>query len=302
MCIQNKNIIVALLPLLIFLRMNAMIQFWIDKLKTHETIRYFDKINLIIYAYQVIYICYGVDNMRISYQMAPEKSVGLLYILIFMMNGGSLTLVNYIWDSLRNNKFLQLLQKYYFLDKRLRENDIHLDYEKLRNYSACIIVLESFCYILFNLHTIINYWMFGLNYLQIFFIFVYFTGLHMMQVAMTAKSCTLFMIVENMCGHMNKKMKSEVTTVELISKMRSLYSDIYDLVLDLNDAISFQIVVPFCVTFIMAVFHIYYEIKFSFFGAPALTWITVIIIKIFLVIIQIQKTLLAVNFLYISSN
>nr|XP_015837560.1 PREDICTED: uncharacterized protein LOC107398324 isoform X2 [Tribolium castaneum] len=292
---SKMNIVVALFPLLLFLRMNGQLLFWVDKIKTKTKIKYLEKCNVVICTYQILFMCYAVKDLLQFVEMASHGTImDMVYVVVFYMTIGSIVFVNYFVETLRNGKLLKLLQNFYTVDKFLRRNNIHLDYKKIRNYSTLIIALEATCYIYFHFLTIQRFWLVGLTNIQLGFLFVYYYGVHMMQVSMTAKTYTLFAIIDNIYYHINKKIEHSDLTVELISTSRIIYYNVYELVLELNQVLAIQLVVPFSVTFVMVIFHIYYEAVTAS-DITMLIWSATILTKIMLVIVQIEKTVLSAN-------
>lgn len=293
---SERNIIVALFPLLIFLRLNALLLFWVKKVKNNSKIKYFQKSNIFIVVYQILFMSYGIKDMLQFLEMAFRgTTMDLVYCLVFYMDIGSLVLVNFFWETLQNGKFLHLLQKFYALDKFMRKNNMYLDYKKLRNYSILVMIVEATCYIFFHFLTIKSFWAMGYTYVQLGFLFVYYFGVHMMQVSMTAKTYTLFAIIENMFYQINKKLTSD-TTVDVISTSRTIYYNVHELVLELNRVLAAQLIVSFSVNFVMLVFHIYYEtIVTNFADMMMLIWSAAVLVKILLIIVQIEKTAFSVR-------
>ncbi|RZC40453.1 hypothetical protein BDFB_001560 [Asbolus verrucosus] len=144
--------------------------------------------------------------------------------------------------------------------------------------SLCVMLVESACYIYFTIATAITFWEMGLfdgktSVLDT----IFYIGLHIMQVTMTGKCVTLFAIVQYIYHHLNRKVENDETSAELIWKIRTLYHEIYNLVLELNDVIAFQLVVPFCVTFVMIVFHIYFQLVIPLNSSTVFFWLSAII-------------------------
>ncbi|RZC40451.1 7tm 7 domain containing protein [Asbolus verrucosus] len=293
----DENITSSLHPLLMFLRINGFVLFCLHKIKTNEKIAYFEKTNLIIYICHILYTGYAAKNAIKKFCMAPD-TLRKVYALVFSINAYALIGVNFIYDKYRNKKILQILRKIYIMDQKLRNSGVILDYKKLKNYSALIMFVEGACYMYFNFDTAIIFWVVLHRDPKVVVLdFLYYTVLHATQVAMTGKCVTFFAIIENIYKHLNEKLERVETSAKLMRDMQCLYHDTYGLVMELNEVIAFQLVVPFCVTFIMVVFHIYYQMVNSALqsSVTVLLWLSTVLVKIVLVIVQIQKAISAAN-------
>nr|XP_015833293.1 PREDICTED: putative gustatory receptor 28b isoform X2 [Tribolium castaneum] len=113
-----------------------------------------------------------------------------------------------------------------------------------------------------------------------------------MQVAMTVKCLTLFLVIENIFDHLNSELNTGETTKQLVEKIRNFYHDTYDLTIRANKVIALQLIVPLCITFVMVVYHIYYQIKDSSLqtSVTVLVWLSTMLVKIVVVIVQIHRT------------
>nr|XP_015833292.1 PREDICTED: putative gustatory receptor 28b isoform X1 [Tribolium castaneum] len=125
-----------------------------------------------------------------------------------------------------------------------------------------------------------------------------------MQVAMTVKCLTLFLVIENIFDHLNSELNTGETTKQLVEKIRNFYHDTYDLTIRANKVIALQLIVPLCITFVMVVYHIYYQIKDSSLqtSVTVLVWLSTMLVKIVVVIVQIHRTTSAVFCFYFNEQ
>lgn len=299
----SDDIIFSLYPLLLLLKTTGFVLFSTDHVRNTYRNTYFSILNLTIYVIHVVYVWYAAINTFGKYITAPD-TLQKVYAVVFLVNAFSLIGVNIIWDKYHNNKFLNLLRQFYKVDKDLRGNNIFLDYKKLRNRATVIILAEFSVYTYFNIDTATIFCKLGFQPTTVALDFLFYQGLHMMQVTMTGKCVTLFAITENIFHRLNVKMQTDETSVQLVQKIRRFYHDAYELVSEANEVIAFQLVVPLCVTFVMVVYHIYYQIMNSALqeSVTVLVWLSAILIKTVVVITQIHGVTTAVNLLFLFRN
>lgn len=287
---ENATLVVSLVPLYIFLKATGLALFSLNQVENNDRISYFNFKNSFVHLFHIAYVYYAVKNTHQKFIAAPDL-LQKVYTLVFLINAFALIGVNIVWDKLKNRQFLLLLRKMNNLDKELLQNNIILDYNLLKRRSMLIICSETFVYTLFNIDTATIFLQVGNDVLTVIMDFIYYAGLHFMQITMTGKCFTLFAIVENILKQLNLQLSHEDVSPEIIRTVTILYHKTYVLVLDINQVIAFQLLVPFCVTFIMAVYHIYYQIVNSDLqeSQTVLVWLTTILLKIIIVIVQIQR-------------
>ena len=292
----RQNLLSVLRPLCILLRITGFALFSQTTIKNDSKISYFTVFNCVTYIFHIVYIGYAVVNTATKFTSAPD-TLRLVYALVFLVNAFALIGTNIIWDKYKNDKFLQLLKQFYNFDKKLQRNNIFLDYEKLRSRSAAVLIIEATIYAYFNTDTAYQFWKMGIKPTTIFLDFIYYGGLHAMQVTMTGKCFTLFAIIENIFDRLSFTMKTDEASPDMVRNIRHLYHETYELVVQVNEVIAFQLVVPFCVTFIMVVFHIYYQIVDSSLqeSVTVLVWLSTILLKLVVVIVQIHGALTSVK-------
>lgn len=291
----NESIVISLVPLYILLKITGFGLFSLEQIESNVNISYFNLNNAFVHLYHIVYVYYAVKNTHQKFLTAPSL-VQKVYTLVFLINAFALIGVNIVWDKLKNRQFLLLLRKIKKLDEKLLENNITLEYKFLKRRSMLVIAIETFLYTLFNIDTATIFLQVGNDVPTVLMDFMYYAGLHFMQITMTGKCFTLFAIVENILKQLNLKLLRDDVSSDIIRTVTIFYHKTYVLVTEINQVIAFQLLVPFCVTFIMVVYHIYYQIVNSDLqeSQTVLLWLSTILLKIIIVIVQIQRALDAV--------
>lgn len=286
---SDVDILTSLIPLFIVLKPVGFVLFPIKQLKNCDNIQYFSFVNFLTHCFHIYFIFYGFKNTipRLEASDTRQKA----YALVFFANTFGLIGVNLIWDKLQNRKFLYLLRQFYKIDLELRKSNIYLNYKKIQGFSGIVIFSEFLLYTYFNIDTFLLFLKIDKDAQTVVLNFVFYQGLHIMQVTMTAKCLILFLVIEKIFENLNFKLSSKN-----VQKIRNLYQDTYNLTVLLNRVLALQILVPFCITFVMVVFHIYYQIVDSKLQASVtvLVWLSTMLAKIVVVIVQIHRATLAV--------